>query len=110
MAVVSPSVFATLSTNASSKLLRKIFPRMFLFGFIIAILSLILSYISDNILYSILLVIVAVINPNKNIRGKIVLNNLLLALELKVAKTEGETTAIKKIIDPVKTANKKLRV
>ena len=52
----------------------------------------------------------AIINPNKNIRGKIVLKNLLLALVLKVAKTEGETTAIKKIIDPIKTANKKLRV
>ena len=60
MAVVSPSVFATLSTNASSKFLRTIFPRMFLFGFIIAFLSLILSYISGNILNSILLVIVAV--------------------------------------------------
>ena len=52
----------------------------------------------------------AIINPNKNIRGKIVLNNLLLALVLKVAKTEGETTAMKKIIDPIKTVNKKLRV
>ena len=60
MAVVSPSVFATLSTNASSKFLRTIFPRMFLFGFIIALLSLILSYISGNNLNSILLVIVAV--------------------------------------------------
>ena len=60
MAVVSPSVFATLSTNASSKFLRTIFPRMFLFGFILAILSLILSYISANNLNSILLVIVAV--------------------------------------------------
>ena len=60
MAVVSPSIFATLSINASSKLLRTIFPRMFLFGFIIAILSLILSYISDDILNSILLVIVAI--------------------------------------------------
>ena len=56
MAVVSPSVFATLSTNASSKLLRTIFPRMFLFGFIIAILSLVLCYISS----SILLIIVAI--------------------------------------------------
>ena len=67
MAVVSPSVFATLSTNASSKLLRTIFPRMFLFGFIIAILSLVLSYISSNILNSILLIIVAmsfIINRN----------------------------------------------
>ena len=60
MAIVSPSVFATLSTNASSKLLRTIFPRMFLFGFIIAILSLVLCYISSNILNSILLVIVAI--------------------------------------------------
>ena len=60
IAVVSPSVFVTLSTNASSKFLRTIFPRMFLFGFIIALLSLILSYISANNLNSILLVIVAV--------------------------------------------------
>ena len=60
MAVVSPSVFATLSTNASSKFLRTIYPRMFLFGLIITFLSLILSYISGNILNSILLVIVAV--------------------------------------------------
>ena len=67
MAVVSPSVFATLSTNASSKLLRTIFPRMFLFGFIITILSLVLCYISSNILNSILLIIVAmsfIINRN----------------------------------------------
>ena len=67
MAVVSPSVFATLSTNASSKFLRTIFPRMFLFGFIIAILSLILSYFSGNIVNSILLIIVAmsfIINRN----------------------------------------------
>ena len=60
MAVVSPSVFTTLSTNASSKFLRTIFPRMFLFGFIIAVLSLILCYISGNILNSILLIVVAI--------------------------------------------------
>ena len=60
MAVVSPSVFATLSTNASSKFLRTIFPRMFLFGFIISVLSLILSYISGNILNSVLLIVVAI--------------------------------------------------
>ena len=67
MAVVSPSIFATLSTNASGKLLRTIFPRMFLFGFIIAILSLVLCYITGNILNSILLIIVAmsfIINRN----------------------------------------------
>ena len=60
MAVVSPSVFATLSSNASSKFLRTIFPRMFLFGFIIAVLNLIFSFISGNILNSILLIIVAI--------------------------------------------------
>ena len=60
MAVVSPSVFSTLSTNASSKFLRTIFPRMSLFGLLIALLSLILSYISGEDLNSILLVIVAV--------------------------------------------------
>ncbi len=67
MAVVSPSVFATLSTNASSKLLRTIFPRMFLFGFIITILCIVLCYILSNILNSILLIIVAmsfIINRN----------------------------------------------
>ena len=52
----------------------------------------------------------AIINPNKNIRGKIVLNNLLLALVLNVAKTDGETTAIKNIMEPIKIVNKKLRV
>ena len=51
-----------------------------------------------------------IINPNKNILGKIVLKNLLLALVLNVANTEGETTAIKKIIAPIKIVNKKLRV
>ena len=60
MAVVSPSVFATLSSNASSKFLRTIFPRMFLFGFIIAVLTLIFSFISGNILNCILLIIVAI--------------------------------------------------
>ena len=60
MAIVSPSVFATLSTNASSRFLRTIFPRMFLFGFIISILSLIFTVISENFLNSILLIIIAI--------------------------------------------------
>ena len=60
LAFVSPSVFATLSTNASSKFLRTVFPRMFLFGFIIAFLSLVVSYISSNNLNSILLIVVAI--------------------------------------------------
>tara|TARA_A100000164_G_scaffold308070_1_gene285006 strand:- start:54 stop:422 length:369 start_codon:yes stop_codon:yes gene_type:complete len=67
MAIVSPSVFATLSTNASSKFLRTIFPRMFLFGFIISIVSLIFTFISGNVLNSILLIIIAmsfIINRN----------------------------------------------
>ncbi len=60
MAVVSPSVFATLSSNASSKFLRTIFPKMFLFGFIISALTLMFSFISGNILNCILLIIVAI--------------------------------------------------
>ena len=60
MTVVSPSVFAVLSSNASSKFLRIIFPRMFLFGFTISVLSLIFSFILGNTLISILLMIVAI--------------------------------------------------
>ena len=41
-------------------------------------------------------------NPNKNILGKIVLKNLLLPLLFNEAKTDGETTAEKKIIEPTK--------
>mgnify|MGYP001177613629 FL=1 len=59
MAVVSPSVFATLSTNASSKFLRTIFPRMFLFGFIISVIALIFSMLSNDLFNSIVLVIIS---------------------------------------------------
>ena len=59
MAVVSPSVFATLSTNSSSKFLRTIFPRMFLFGFIISAISLIFSVLSNDLFNSIVLVIIS---------------------------------------------------
>ena len=45
-------------------------------------------------------------NPNKNILGKIVLKNLLLPLLFKDAKTDGETTVVKNIIDPTKSDNK----
>ena len=48
-----------------------------------------------------------IINPNKNILGKIILKNLLLALLLKTAKTDGDTTLIKKIIEPSKIVIKK---
>ena len=58
MAVVSPSVFATLSSNASSKFLRTIFPRMFLFGFVISLLAFILTILSNDLFNSIVLVII----------------------------------------------------
>jgi len=47
-----------------------------------------------------------IINPNKNILGKIVLRNTLLPLLLNDAKTDGDTTTEKKIIDPAKKAIK----
>ena len=45
-------------------------------------------------------------NPNKNILGKIVLKNLLLPLLFNDAKTDGETTVVKNIIDPIKSDSK----
>ena len=57
-AVVSPSVFSSLSSNASSKFLRLVFPRMFLFGIIITSLCFLLSILLNNNLASILLAII----------------------------------------------------
>ena len=57
-AVVSPSVFVSLSSNASSKFLRLVFPRMFLFGIIITSLCFLLSILLNNNLVSILLAII----------------------------------------------------
>ena len=57
-AVVSPSIFASLSSNASSKFLRLVFPRMFLFGIIITSLCFLLSILLNNNLVSILLAII----------------------------------------------------
>ena len=57
-AVVSPSVFASLSSNASSKFLRLVFPRMFLFEIIITSLCFLLSILLNNNLVSILLAII----------------------------------------------------
>tara|TARA_E500000081_G_scaffold88743_1_gene89821 strand:+ start:394 stop:819 length:426 start_codon:yes stop_codon:yes gene_type:complete len=57
-AVISPSVFASLSSNASSKFLRLVFPRMFLFGIIITSLCFLLSILLNNNLVSILLAII----------------------------------------------------
>ena len=56
--IVSPSVFATLSSNASRKFLRLVFPRMFLFGIIITSLCFLLSILLNNNLASILLAII----------------------------------------------------
>ena len=66
-AVVSPSVFASLNNNGSSKFLRTIFPRMFLFGFLISLIGIILTFISSDFYNSIILAIIAlsfVINRN----------------------------------------------
>ena len=57
-AVISPSVFASLSSNASSKFLRLVFPRMFLFGIIITSLCFLLSILLNNNFVSILLAII----------------------------------------------------
>ena len=66
-AVVSPSVFASLNSNGSSKFLRTIFPRMFLFGFIISFIGILLTLVSSSFYNSIILVVVAlsfIINRN----------------------------------------------
>ena len=66
-AVVSPSVFASLNSNGSSKFLRTIFPRMFLFGFLISFIGILLTIASSSFYNSIILVIVAlsfIINRN----------------------------------------------
>ena len=66
-AVVSPSVFASLSSKGSSKFLRTIFPRMFLFGFLISLIGIILTFISSDFYNSIILAIIAlsfIINRN----------------------------------------------
>ena len=66
-AVVSPSIFVSLSNNASSKLLRTIFPRMFLFGFIITVVCLVLTLIIGDFFISLLLIFISlsfIINRN----------------------------------------------
>ena len=66
-AVVSPSVFASLNSNNSSKFLRTIFPRMFLFGFIISLIGLVLTLLSNSFYNSIILAIIGllfIINRN----------------------------------------------
>ncbi len=65
--VVSPSVFASLNNNGSSKFLRTIFPRMFLFGFLISLIGIILTFFSSDFYNSIILSIIAlsfIINRN----------------------------------------------
>ena len=88
-AVVSPSVFASLNSNSSSKFLRTIFPRMFLFGFIISVAALVLTLLSNNFHNSIILVIVGLFFIiNRNYLTPIINNfrDLELTGDLKAAK------------------------
>ena len=65
VAVISPTVFKTLSMEAAASFLRLLFPRMFLFGLIISVAGGLLSLLGDNInsLYaSILLVLGFAVN------------------------------------------------
>ena len=51
---------------------------------------------------------IEIIKPNKNNLGKILLKKLLLSLFFKVWKVVGETTVVKKIIDPIRIETRKL--
>ena len=92
-AVVSPSVFASLNNNGSSKFLRTIFPRMFLFGFLISFIGILLTIASSSFYNSIILVIVAlsfIINRNyltpliNNFRDQELEGNKVAAKKFKV--------------------------
>lgn len=48
VAVISPTVFKTLSMEAAASFLRLLFPRMFLFGLIISVAGGLLSLLGDN--------------------------------------------------------------
>ena len=88
-AVVSPSVFASLNSNSSSKFLRTIFPRMFLFGFIISVAALVLTLLSNNFHNSIILLIIGLFFIiNRNYLTPIINNfrDLELTGDLKAAK------------------------
>ena len=91
--VVSPSVFASLNNNGSSKFLRTIFPRMFLFGFLISFIGILLTIASSSFYNSIILVIVAlsfIINRNyltpmiNNFRDQELEGNKVAAKKFKV--------------------------
>ena len=91
--VVSPSVFASLNNNGSSKFLRTIFPRMFLFGFLISLIGIILTFISSDFYNSIILAIIAlsfIINRNyltpmiNNFRDQELEGNKVAAKKFKV--------------------------
>tara|TARA_Y100001935_G_scaffold238990_1_gene226091 strand:+ start:243 stop:623 length:381 start_codon:yes stop_codon:yes gene_type:complete len=91
--VVSPSVFASLNNNGSSKFLRTIFPRMFLFGFLISLIGIILTFFSSDFYNSIILSIIAlsfIINRNyltpmiNNFRDQELEGNKVAAKKFKV--------------------------
>ena len=48
VAVISPTVFKTLSMEAAASFLRPLFPRMFLFGLIISVAGGLLSLLGNN--------------------------------------------------------------
>ena len=92
-AVVSPSVFASLNNNGSSKFLRTIFPRMFLFGFLISFIGILLTIASSSFYNSIILGVVAlsfIINRNyltpmiNNFRDQELEGNKVAAKKFKV--------------------------
>ena len=92
-AVVSPSVFASLNNNGSSKFLRTIFPRMFLFGFFISTIGIILTLISSSFYNSIILSIIGLsflINRNyltpmiNNFRDQELGGSLIAAKKFKI--------------------------
>jgi len=89
-AVVSPSVFASLNSNGSSKFLRTIFPRMFLFGFLISLICILLTLVTSSFYNTIILVIIALsFITNRNYLTPMINN-------FRDKELEGDTVAAKK--------------
>ena len=89
-AVVSPSVFASLNSDGSSKFLRTIFPRMFLFGFLISLIGILLTLVSSSFYNSVILAIIALLFIiNRNYLTPIINN-------FRDKELEGDTVAAKK--------------
>ena len=50
------------------------------------------------------------IAPNKNIRGNMARRNLELSSDPKDEKADGDTTAVKNIIEPIKAEQRKISI